>query len=179
VTYLLSMAPLETSVVNADQLFRNHARYVATFLRRLGVPDYNVDDGVQEVFIVVHKLGGYIPGPATCKTWLGAITIRIAANIRRHNARVRKRELDPIHIERLPGGFTPETLTLQRAELDRVGFALNTLSVEHQRVLLQFNAAGESCDDIAQSLGIPTGTVYSRLHTARKKFELALDETVV
>jgi RNA polymerase sigma-70 factor (ECF subfamily) len=36
-----------------------------------------------------------------------------------------------------------------------------------------FEIEGESCDDIAAGLGIPVGTVYSRLHAARRDFQKA------
>jgi DNA-directed RNA polymerase specialized sigma24 family protein len=48
--------------------------------------------------------------------------------------------------------------------------ALGRLSDVHRDVFLRFAVAGHSCDDIARSLSVPTGTVYSRLHAARNAF---------
>ena len=159
------------NVINADQLFRQYAPYVAAYMRRLGIPNSSVDDGVQDVFIVAHRLGGYKPGPAACKTWLGAITLRVASNMRRRNRRLGAYEVYDVKMELSAPHGTPETVVLQREELIRLDRILNTLSAGQRDVLVRFRADGESCDQIAQELKIPTGTVYSRLHTARKSFD--------
>ncbi len=156
-------------VVGVDRLFREHSTYVAAFLRRLGILEASVDDAVQEVFLVAHTRGGYRPGPASARTWLGAITIRVAANARR--ARQRRRETGEDRIpENHPASIPPDLVASQREELASVEHALRSMSDMHRDVFLQFAVAGHSCDDIARSMGIPTGTVYSRLHAARNSF---------
>jgi RNA polymerase sigma-70 factor (ECF subfamily) len=54
-----------------------------------------------------------------------------------------------------------------------VGRALETLSLEHRAVFILFEMEEESCESIADGLGIPIGTVYSRLHAARDRFRKA------
>ncbi len=163
-----------TDVVGADKLFREHAAYVAAFLRRLGILEAAVDDAVQEVFLVAHTRGGYLPGPASARTWLGAITIRVAANARR--ARQRRRETAD---DRIPESHSPSTapdiVVEQRQELALVERALGEMSDLHRHVFLRFAVAGHSCDDIARSMGVPTGTVYSRLHAARNSLGTSLE----
>lgn len=44
--------------LGADALFRRYAPFIASFLRRLGVPAVDLDDSVQEVFVVAHRKGG-------------------------------------------------------------------------------------------------------------------------
>jgi len=51
--------------------------------------------------------------------------------------------------------------------------ALDTLDLEHCAAFVLYEFAGESCEAIAASLSIPVGTVYSRLHHARRRFEQA------
>src|ERR1043166_4212655 len=63
---------------NAASLFRAHAAFVASFLFRLGLEPNEIDDAVQEVFLIAHRQGGYQPGPAQPRTWLAAIAIRVA-----------------------------------------------------------------------------------------------------
>jgi RNA polymerase sigma-70 factor (ECF subfamily) len=155
--------------VGADQLFRRHATYVAAFLRRLGVSDDAVDDAVQEVFLVAHMRGGYRPGPGSERTWLGAITIRVAANSRR--ARMRRREtLDDELLGSSVASDAPDMLVATRQELANVERALGEMSDVLRDVFVRFAVAGHSCDDIARAMGVPTGTVYSRLHAARNSF---------
>lgn len=153
-------------VIGADQLFREHAAYVAAFLRRLGTAADSVDDAVQEVFLIAYKRGGYRPGAASARTWLGAITIRVAANARRALRR-RRETLDDRILEGHPDSITPDVVAEQREELAHVERKLRGMSDLHRDVFLRFSIAGDSCDDIAAAAGIPTGTVYSRLHAAR------------
>jgi len=159
-------------VVGADRLFREHFAYVTAFLRRLGISEAAVDDAVQEVFLVAHTRGGYRPGPASARTWLGAITIRVAANARRSLKR-RRETLDDRVLERHPASIAPDMVAEQRQELAQVEGVLSKMSDSHRQVFLLFALTDSSCDDIARSMGIPTGTVYSRLHAARNSFSEA------
>jgi RNA polymerase sigma-70 factor (ECF subfamily) len=159
----------DVDVVDVDRLFRKHASYVAAFLRRLGVAPDSVDDALQEVFLVAHARGGYRAGPASARTWLGAITIRVAANARR--ARQRRREtFDDRMLEQPSVHQTPDVIAEHRQELNHVERALRAMNEVHRDVFLRFAVAGHSCDDIARATGVPTGTVYSRLHAARNSF---------
>jgi RNA polymerase sigma-70 factor (ECF subfamily) len=60
-----------------------------------------------------------------------------------------------------------------KQSLDRVQEALATLDEDKAAVFILFELEGESCEAIAAGLGVPVGTVYSRLHTARKQFQKA------
>src|SRR5437899_5262126 len=81
---MASPAELQTTeTIGAEALFRAHASFVAGFLVRLGVRPADLDDLMQEVFIVAHRRGGFIPGPARPTTWLARIAIRVALAYRR------------------------------------------------------------------------------------------------
>jgi RNA polymerase sigma-70 factor (ECF subfamily) len=54
--------------------------------------------------------------------------------------------------------------------LKRVQTALDTLDVDHRAAFLLYELESESCQTIAELLEVPVGTVYSRLHKARKMF---------
>jgi RNA polymerase sigma-70 factor, ECF subfamily len=169
-----STASEPADTVGAGKLFREHAAYVAAFLRRLGIIEASVDDAVQEVFLVAHSRGGYRPGAASARTWLGAITIRVAANVRR--ARQRRRETaDDRVLENHSPSAAPDVVVEQRQELALVDRALRQMSELHRHVFLRFAVAGQSCDDIARAIGVPTGTVYSRLHAARNSLGTSLE----
>ena len=73
--------------VDTSTLFKQHAQFVAGFLSRLGVDAADVGDVVQEVFVVVHRKGGYQKGPARPTTWLAEIAVRVAASYRRRRAK--------------------------------------------------------------------------------------------
>jgi RNA polymerase sigma-70 factor, ECF subfamily len=155
--------------LNAQALFRAHASFVAAFLLRLGTPRSEVDDLVQEVFLVAHRKGGYVPGEGQPRTWLAAIAVRVARAGHRARARVRE-TVDEQALEAAPAGSDPADAVEARKALARVQRALDTLDVEHRAAFVLYELEGESCESIAGAFGVPTGTVYSRLHHARKRF---------
>jgi RNA polymerase sigma-70 factor, ECF subfamily len=158
-----------TSKLDAGTLFRSHAGFVANFLARLGVAFQDVPDLVQEVFLVVHRKGGYVPGPARPTSWLAEIALRVASGARRTR---RRRPEDPASDE-LEAAVAPVANPLAAAEiaqsLRRLQGAIERLDRPHRAVFILFELEEESCASIAAGLGIPVGTVYSRLHTARRQ----------
>ncbi len=69
---------------------------------------------------------------------------------------------------------TPEAFLIQQADRETVQQALETLAVPYREILLLCEVEEMSYEDIAQVLGIPIGTVMSRLFRARKALRTAL-----
>jgi Sigma-70 region 2 len=84
--------------MTTEELFNSHAPFVARMLFRLGVPASELDDAVQEVFLVVHRLGGYAPGPATPTTFLAHVAFNAARSARR-SERTRAARRDAADLE--------------------------------------------------------------------------------
>jgi len=169
--------PLEARAVSSsperlsvETLFRDHARFVASFLRRLGAGEGDVDDLVQEVFLVAHKKGGFVPGEAKPQSWLAAIAVRLFQNRRRSFARRREDMGAPVAEPVPEGQATPARALEVKDALERVQKALDTLDVHHRATFLLYELEGESCQVISELLDVKIGTVYSRLHSARSKF---------
>lgn len=154
--------------IGAEALYRAYGPFIASFLRHMGVPEAELDDLVQDVFVLAHRKGGYLPGPAAPRTWLGSLAIRVV--VARRRALSRRPHLSNL-VEGVPDAMTSpeETLDTQRS-LERVQTALDTLSMEHRATFVLYEIEGESCQSIAAMLGVPVGTIYSRLFTARKRF---------
>ena len=70
----------------------------------------------------------------------------------------------------------PERLAMQGEQRDRVLAAVDTLGEKHRLVVILRYYAGLSNEEIAQTLGIPSGTVRSRLHVARLRLRERLAE---
>jgi RNA polymerase sigma-70 factor (ECF subfamily) len=159
--------------LDAEALYRAHADFVARFLLRLGAHGQDIPDLLQEVFLVAHRRGGFTVGPAKPTTWLAEIAFRVASD-RRKKTRRRLEDADQDSIALAPGSSaSPGDTAEARQALDRVQQALDQLSVDKRAVFVLFELEGESCDAIARGLGIPVGTVYSRLHAARREFARA------
>jgi RNA polymerase sigma-70 factor (ECF subfamily) len=163
-------APDVRGPVSTERLFRDHAAFVARLLYRLGVSADELDDVVQEVFLVVHRNGGYSPGPAKPTTYLANIAVRAASSHRRKRVAQRDR-LHSAAPDELAGGPSPIEL-LERDEAARLlQTALDRLDPNLRAALVLVELEGESCTEVARGLGIPVGTVYWRLHRARKAFQ--------
>ena len=163
----------DDEVISAGVLFRQHAAFVANFLVRLGVDRSEVDDVIQDVFMIAHRRGGYRPGAARPTTWLADIALRVNANRRRGQRRSRvSADMGPVE-HAIDPATTPGDALQLRQSLDRVQAALDAVDEDKRVVFILFELEGESCDSIAAGLGVPVGTVYSRLHGARKQFAKA------
>lgn len=156
--------------LDAGALFELHGKFVSDFLWRLGVHRQELDDLLQEVFMTAHRRGGFVPGAAKATTWLAEIAVRVAST-RRRGWRRRGDVPDTAAVSAAPArGPSPADQAEAQQALARVRQALEALDVRHRAVFILFELEGESCDEIAAGMGVPIGTVYSRLHKARRAF---------
>jgi len=162
--------------LSTDELFRRYADFVARLVYRLGVPAPEIDDVVQEVFVVVHRLGGYVRGPATPTSYLGSIAYRAAASSRRRDGVSRRRDAGRMPDELGDAERSPVEMLERGERLLQLEAALARLDPKLRMILVLVDLEGESCVAVAASERIPVGTVYWRLHRARRKFREALSE---
>ena len=155
-------------------LFKQFARFVASFLLRMGVSSSDLDDVMQEVFFVAHKLGGYTPGPAKPTTYLANIALR-AATTHRRKRQVRSfvRANDEL-VGAAAGDTDPERTAENQQRLALLQAALDQLDEDKRAIFIMAEIHGETVVSIAAGLGIPVDTAYSRLRAARKLFQEAV-----
>lgn len=160
--------------LDAETLFRHHAPYVARFLARLGVSALDIDDVLQEVFLVVHARGGYVPGKAKPTSYLGAIATRAASSYRRR-ARVQARRSSVVEPESLTSGGASAARALDMSEAGRaLHRAIAELDPTLAATLMLVEFEGESCQSVAAAMGTAVGTVHWRLHKARRLLRRSL-----
>lgn len=166
-----SPSRLELAEVHAE-----HADFVYRSLQRLGVRPMDLEDALQDVFMVVHKkLGGFDPS-FKLKSWLFGITVRVAVAHRRKAHLHRERadaELEG-HAES-PAQGGPEAAAIERQGRERLSQILDKFAPEKRAVFVMFEIEGKTTVEIADELGLPLGTVYSRLSTARAEFQRAVE----
>ena len=137
-------------------------------LRRMGIPSGDVDDAVQQVFLVVAgKLGSVAQGSE--RAFLFATASRVAANSRRSVHRRDEAHHQMMQTER-PHDPSQEELTDQlraRALMDRV---LSEMPSDLREVFVLFELEELAVVEVADLLSIPIGTVGSRLRRAREDF---------
>lgn len=161
------------------ELYRLHAPRVARFLGRLNRGGDGLDDLVQEVFVTVLTALPRFRGEARLGTWILGIAARVAAHHRRGEARRRLRFLvvaDPPEDQGWPGGSEggAEARAEARAELAVVEDALATLPQDQRATWILAEVEGLEACEVAAALGIPEGTVRSRLFHVRRRLLEAL-----
>ncbi len=128
----------------------------------------DAEDIVQETFIGAFAGLSKFNGRSSVKTWLSRICTRQAA--RAWNRSRRSRAMARIDEERVGAnsGLSVASATLAVDRKIDLAAILQTLSAEHREVLVLREMQGLSYIEIAESLGIPQGTVESRLHRAAR-----------
>lgn len=159
-----------------DRLYREHATLVLGWVIRLGGPGLHAEDVAQDVFEVAMERASTFRGESRVSTWLFGVTRRVVANARRRAAfrRFLGLESAPEPVDRAP--LADERVErLQRRRL--VQEALEALPRAHREVLVLADLEERTAPEVAEMLGIPVGTVYSRLHHARRLFKAALERS--
>ena len=156
-----------------EEVARNHGRFLYTVAYRLTGNDDDAQDLVQEVLLRVRKgLGTYQPG--NLEGWLS----RIATNAFLDEVRRRRRrvvELLPEEPERVIPPAPPADTAAEADTLpDDVHQALQSLSPDYRAAVVLCDVVGLSYEEISATLGIPIGTVRSRIHRGRALLREAL-----
>jgi RNA polymerase sigma-70 factor, ECF subfamily len=166
---------VELAQLDVQSVYREHSEFVWRSLQRLGVPNADLEDLTQEVFLVAHGRRASYDRQARLTTWLFGIALRIAKRHRRRPWFAREwpessRTREPEH------AFTPER-ALEQSQAQRALLrALGSLRPERCAVFVMFELEELALRDIATLMGTPLGTVCSRLHAARKDLERALQQ---
>jgi RNA polymerase sigma-70 factor, ECF subfamily len=133
----------------------------------------DAEDVVQETFVGAFRGLSRFDGRSSVRTWLSRILMRQAAKA--WNRSRRQRGVLPLESPeaqaggwRMPdgrGGAASATSSVdRRIDLRQI---LDTLGDDHREVILMREIQGMSYAEMAEALGVPQGTIESRLHRAR------------
>jgi len=150
-----------------EELYRRHRdKLVAASFRVVG--DWNTaEEIVQEALVTVWKRAAAFEGRSTVRTWLHAIVRNQSLSHRRRAARFKAG--DAAELVAVPAPDTgPEDAALAAAEQTELSAALEHLPPAHREVLTLMFVAELSHAEIGAVLGVPVGTVKSRLHAAKR-----------
>ncbi len=147
-------------------LFDRHAPWVARRLRRV-LPVDAVEDVLQETFIAVWKGAGRYHGGGDVGAWIWGIARRQAALwMRKHG-----RALPVWDADESDG---PEMQAVNRVDIERALEGLGPNGSEQRRLARLVFIEDRPLAEVAQELGIPVGTVKSRLYRVRRVLQEAL-----
>ncbi len=147
------------------RFFQRYARGVYRWAVMLGLPPAEAEDAAQEVLAVAIRKIKQCREEEGLKPWLFRITKHIVANARR-KAWFRRGVLKG---EAPEPAFDTGSLPSRESEIS-VRHCLNRLPVKQREVLILSDVEGHTREEVAGILGIPAGTVASRLRLARRGF---------
>jgi RNA polymerase sigma-70 factor, ECF subfamily len=129
-------------------------------------------DAAQDTFVTAWRQIGKLRDPERFDAWLQRVAINAARMT--HRAR-RRRGVREIAASRVGGvADLPATASPVEADARALEAALGRLSIERRSILALHYLDGRSLAELAEILDIPSGTVKSRLHTARQALHAAL-----
>ncbi|MDB4943841.1 MAG: polymerase sigma factor RpoE [Labilithrix sp.] len=150
----------------AADVFREQGAFVFRLLRRLGVPEADLDDLTQDVFVIVHRSLDRYEERNQMRAWLYRIAVREASRHRR--ALPPTRSLTEVEDETRSTAEGPEETVeanQARADFDRL---LTALDAERRAVFVLYEVEELPMEEVASLVGCPVATAYSRLRSARK-----------
>jgi RNA polymerase sigma-70 factor (ECF subfamily) len=149
-----------------DALCTDWSPIVVQWCARLGGPRVDAEQAAQEIFIVLLRRLGTIDGPDKLPAWLFAVTRRVLAQQRRLAWGARW-EADA-DADRLGGGPAPGHDAVDRASTAAaVRTMIRELPPPLREVIALCDLDERTDDEVAALLGVPSGTVKSRLRRAR------------
>lgn len=155
-------------------IYREQGRFVWLSLQRLGIHPSDLDDVAQDVFMVVHRRLDTFDRRARISTWLFGICMRVAANYRRRRRWTREVLSGGSDDDRPAALTAADDVLVRREQRELAERALNRLEIAKRATFVMFEIESLSCLEIAEVMNVPVGTVYSRLHSARRQLEKAL-----
>lgn len=150
------------------ELYDAHFDFVYRVARRLGTPAPEVEDVVHDVFeVVFKKLDQFEEGRLS--TWIYRITANVVSD--RHRRRRVRRAFEDLKVWiGGPGPEAPDRSAERKSAERAVERVLERMAPKKREVFALFELEGLSGEEIADRLGCPVNTVWTRLHHARAEF---------
>jgi RNA polymerase sigma-70 factor (ECF subfamily) len=148
-------------------LFARHHVRVYRFVLRLVRNEAAAEDLISDVFLDVWRQAGSFEGKSQVSTWLLSIArFKALSSFRKR----REAELDEAAAEEIEDDSDDPSVTLQKKDkADALRACLAKLSPEHREIVDLVYYHEKSVEEVAAIVGIPEGTVKTRMFHARKK----------
>jgi RNA polymerase sigma-70 factor, ECF subfamily len=157
-------------------LFEYFAPRVKTMMMRSGIPDQRAEDLAQDTMLMVwHKAHLFDPAGGGPSAWIYTIARNLRFDALRREQRAQRAEDQAIQEPDVGPSLPDAQLASSEAE-DKVRVCLANLSAEQLEVVRLSFFEDRPHPEMAQALGIPLGTVKSRLRLAMKRLRTLLDE---
>jgi RNA polymerase sigma-70 factor (ECF subfamily) len=163
-------AALDTAAARAlSAIYEEQVDYVWRSLRRLGVPEREREDLCHDVIVAFQRTRARFDGERPIRPWLFGICYRVVSDWRRR-ASTRREVLEDEPRERRCDAPVGEELVEAEERRRLVEIGLQALDLDKRAVLVMHDVDGCSMPEIAEALGAPLNTLYSRLRIGRQRF---------
>lgn len=166
--------PHTDGVPSWEEVARDHGQFLYTVAFRLTGDRDDAQDLVQDVLLRVQRgLATYEPG--SLRGWLSRITTNaFLDNVRRR----KRRPTDPLPEEPdlvLPSSPGADQALAASALPEHIQEAIRELPEDYRAAVVLSDVVGLPYQEIADGLGVPVGTVRSRIHRGRARLRVALE----
>ncbi len=155
------------------EIFEVHRSQVFALCLRLCGERALAEDALQETFLEIYRSLSRFRGDAQLGTWIHRIALRTALHVRARQPATPTASI-PSAGPHEAAGSDPNPVLAAREHVRRVQAAFDLLPAEQRAAIALFSVDGLTQLEIAAILGIPEGTVWSRLHKARRALAAAL-----
>ncbi len=169
-----------TGVIQAgfEAIYESMVDYVWNVVCRMGVPQADAEDVVQEVFVTVYRRLGEFEGRAQLKTWVFTIAVHLVQHYFRTHARkpgdrasAKGTEIQALVDQRENG---PANQIDRKERYDALDRVLDQLDEAKRLVFVLAELEQLTLVEIGEIVGANPNTVATRLRAARQAFEKAL-----
>lgn len=154
-----------------EALYRAHSGRVFAICFRMAGDGELAEEWAQDAWVRAWEQLGSFRGESAFTTWLHRLTVNVALDRRRSDARRRRRIELAGEVARMSGGMARDDSPGTRMDLER---AVAGLPDGARTVFLLYDVEGYRHKEIADRLGVAEGTVKAQLHRARRMLREAL-----
>ncbi|MBS3783604.1 MAG: RNA polymerase sigma factor [Anaerolineae bacterium] len=161
------------------ELYERHHSQVYRTATAITHDERMAEDILQEVFLRVNRYADSFDQTQPFEPWLYRITVNLCYTWTNRAKRWVYTVQDTIERLRAPSRRDPEKVTESREQRALLRRAIDSLPDSHRVVVVLYYLEGLSVNEVAYALGVPEGTVKSRLYYAREKLRKAVTEQEV
>lgn len=154
------------------EAFERELDYLFSTLQRFGAAAGDIDDLLQEIFIVLHRQWPTLDTTRPLRPWLFGVTFRVVRAQRRRRIREGRRyDLTAYVEDQVPG---PDASFEERESMALLSSGLQNVPAPRRAVVVMHDIDGIEVADIARRLRMTKIGVYSRLYKGRRELAAAV-----
>jgi RNA polymerase sigma-70 factor (ECF subfamily) len=166
-------------MIDFHRLFEEHGARLVELAASVVGTRVDAEDVVQEAFVKAYRSRDAFRGDANPGTWLRRIVMNEALDFRRRRHARGGAAVVEAPDERPARGPGPDTTASELERAEAVRRAIDTLPQDQRTVVILREIEGLAYREIAEQLGLPLGTVESRVLRARERLRATLRKHLV